>query len=107
MPAKKPEVTPFSSPRERFQSVDLAVRAHHDMVDKPSFNAGADSALAQYVTNQIQGIHDLNSAAACGFRIQGAVDFLSLFKTLAEIPKPGTPESVPGQLLNTDSPRRV
>jgi hypothetical protein len=108
MPAKikEKQTTPFSSIRERFQGNDANVRAHHDLVDSPAFDRGADAALADFTAEVALNIVDMNSAAAAGYRIRGAVDFLRRFKTFAEVPPPQQPQALPGALIPTDPPRR-
>lgn len=108
MPNKtKPNLTPFSSPRERFQAKESNLKAHQDMVDGADFDAGADAALADYVTFVGDNVTDMNSAASAGFRIKGAVEFLRRFKTLGELPKPEPVSDLSGGLIPTDQPKRV
>jgi len=72
MPSKtaKSELTPASTPLQRFQAKDANLKNHQAMVDEDSFNVATDAALAEYVTNLAGGVKDMNTAAAAGFRLE-------------------------------------
>lgn len=77
-------VNPNPSPRARFQKENGAVTAHRALLENPYFDKGADAAMLEYGSLVAQQAKDGNSAMAAGFRLQGAIEFLQVLKTLAE-----------------------
>jgi hypothetical protein len=99
-------ITPFSSPKERFQSDAARIKFHQDLVDKDAFDVSTDAALAEFVTNIGRQASDPNRAMSVGFQLRGAIDFLHELKTLAEQPKPKAKAPNPDNLEPTDPFRR-
>lgn len=82
----RPNVNP--SPRTRFQAVNGHIQAHRSMIELPAFDRGADAALIEYAATLSKSVATGNEAMANGFKIQGAMEFLQFFKTIAEQPQP-------------------
>jgi hypothetical protein len=81
-PMDRPQVNP--SPKTRFQAVNGHISAHRSMIELPAFDRAADAAMLEYSAFTTQQNVDGNSAMATGFKLQGAREFLAVFKTLAE-----------------------
>lgn len=81
--ADKPQIA-NPSPKTRFQIGNGNIAAHRSMLELLAFDRGADAALLEYGKLLAGQSVDGNSAMAAGFRMQGAVEFLSFLKTLAE-----------------------
>lgn len=72
------------SPKERFQASVDNIGPHRDMVVSDPFTRAMDFGLMQYA-NEIQGqAYGSEGAAAVGYKLQGAVEFIGIVKQLAE-----------------------
>ena len=90
------------SPRQRIvQNTALAdeIRA---MLHSPRFEVAHEAALIEFVNNQSTGI-DGSSAIGSHFALEGAKRFLAILTTIADTPKPMTPNTF-GQLQDTTKP---
>ena len=96
----------FSEPHTRFLADGKKSAAHQALVDNPAFDVGTTTALAQYAYDLASEATDLNTAASVGFRLRGAVNFLTRFKTLGERPREKTQIRNTGGLIPTEPPRR-
>jgi hypothetical protein len=104
---KKPLICPDASPQRRFQAKESNIKAHQEMVDSDAFSVGTDAALLEYAQTLAETTNDMNSAAAAGYRLKGAVELLNRVKTLAELPKPSPITAMPSALRPTEPPRRA
>jgi hypothetical protein len=84
----KPAPVINPSPRTRFQQDVLSVTKHRAMLEMPSFTAATDAAMLQYQAELAARCNDGNSAAAMGFKLLGAHEYLQTLKLLAESPRP-------------------
>jgi hypothetical protein len=76
-----------TTPKERFQAHDGNVAAHQRLFTSLEFELSADAAMLEYadqLTRMRAG--DGNAAAAAGFKLAGAMEFLNVLKDLAEKP---------------------
>lgn len=80
--ADKPSYNP--TPKARFQSANGNITAHRGILENAFFDKSADAALLEYQKMLSGQAVDGNGAMSAGFRMQGAVEFLGIFKTLAE-----------------------
>lgn len=90
MPETPKKTTPANpSPRLRFQSGNGNIAAHHNLIELPAFDRGIDFAMLQYSSDLSESgqNQDNMKAMANGYKLQGAKEFLSLLKTLAEVPQ--------------------
>lgn len=81
------------SPKQRFQLAQGSIAAHQSMVKSLAFEAGTDAAMNEY-TDQLSRLRsgDMNAAATAGFKLAGAIEFLTVLKELADKPpKPQAP----------------
>jgi hypothetical protein len=87
------------SPKARFMAVKRAIESHRQMLETPAFERATDMATMEYERLVAEQVRDGNSAMAAGFKIQGALEFLQILKTLAEAqPMParrGDPDNLP------------
>ena len=88
------------SPKDRFQAVRENITAHHAMMERDSFNRACDFAMLEFQSRLVGQTRDGNAAMATGFRIMGAVEFVSILKTLAEA---NLPPAVRKDLDNLDA----
>lgn len=72
------------SPKQRFQATPNAITKHRALLEKTEFDIAADAAMNELQLQLAMQIRDGNSAMSVGFRLQGAQEFLSTFKTLSE-----------------------
>lgn len=88
---KTPEPNRNPTPKERFLSNGTFIKEHHALVDSPEFERAADYAMLQY-TNALNGkVADAISASAVGFKMQGAIEFLMIFRKLGDTTPIPTP----------------
>lgn len=80
---------PNPSPKARFLSVKPYVNTHRDLVLRDDFQRALDYALMEYQT-QVARNTDYAMAGAGHFRIVGALEFVTVLKTLSEqgVPQP-------------------
>lgn len=87
--ADKPNVNP--TPKQKFQSVTIQVSAHRELMQNGDLNRSIDIALLEMQRRQGQVASlDVASAATNHFKVQGALDFVSILRNLgetAELPK--------------------
>jgi hypothetical protein len=88
MATQPPAVLANPTPKARFLQVNPAhtISKHREMVDSDTFQRAADAALLQYQIALAEQIRDGNTAATSGFKMQGVIEFLQLFRNLSETP---------------------
>lgn len=92
----------IQSPKERFLQDGSAVHAHHNVVDSSATVASLDFAMLQLVERYSR---DNGPTAVLNFhRLQGAKDFISIWLTLGDQPKPGEDRPRSDQLIDPDAP---
>jgi hypothetical protein len=101
---QKPQVN--LSPKLRFQKINGAITAHRALLENVWFDAAADAAMNELILQLSMQVRDGNGAMSVGFRMQGAQEFLSMFKTLAEQNQLPKPRSDPDNLPNLDGLKR-
>lgn len=74
------------TPKSRFQSVTTNVSQHRDMVGGAAFQRAADYAMLEYQALLADRTNDAQTAVAAGMKLQGALEFLTQFRLLAETP---------------------
>ena len=99
-----PQVNP--SPKSRFQSVPNNISNHRALIEKAEFDRAADAAMLEYQKALAAQAVDGNSAMSAGFRMQGALEFLSMFKTLAEQTQMPAPRRDVDNLTDTSNLKR-
>ena len=80
----RPPYNPNASPKARFTEVESHVREHKALVESDEFIRGADTALLQAQQMWSDQVKDGNTAMVAGVKLQGALEFLTQFKLLAE-----------------------
>lgn len=88
-----PNVNP--SPKARFVSSKANTDSHRELISRPDFNRSVETALAQMMWLHSSGGEPSasipgNDAAGKFYRLQGAQEFLTILKTLAETSVPLT-----------------
>jgi hypothetical protein len=83
-PNKTPQPDRNPSPKQRFLLNGGFCKAHHAMVDSEAFERAADFAMLQYHLALNGKVNDAVSASAVGFKMQGAQEFLMIFRKLAD-----------------------
>lgn len=71
------------TPRDRFQQSGTRISDHRAMVGSPIFEWAADAALLEYA-NMVSRATTSTEAMGAGLKVQGAIEFLKILKTLAE-----------------------
>jgi hypothetical protein len=97
-------ITPTSTPRERFMADGKNVSGHQAIVDGAYFSRAADAVMLEYsrkLANEVDG----STAAIAGLKLKGAQEFLDLFKSFSEQPKPPAPMKRSDNLTPTDQRR--
>lgn len=82
-----PNVNP--PPRQRFQETKTNISAHREMIQTPEFQRACDFALLQYqgqLAQQPLEANAMNTAAVSHCKVIGALEFLDVFRKLAESP---------------------
>ena len=74
------------TPKARFMQSGTRISNHRQMVSGSIFETSADSALLEYQRVVTESIRDNNTALAAAFKMEGALEFLHVFKMLAESP---------------------
>ena len=87
-PTKQAEPSRNPTPKQRFCSTTMAVSAHRTMVDSDAFTRGCDFAMLQYQLMVAGQITDANAAAAVGMKLQGAIEFMTVLRNLADSAPP-------------------
>lgn len=85
------------SPRTKLLNNKALADKVRDMVDGEVFDTAADAALLQY----IEALPLASSAESITInlgRVLGAKEFLALFRTIADIPKPNDVKGLPPNL---------
>jgi|SRR5580700_4323615 hypothetical protein len=103
-PVKPVNVNP--TPKARFQLERNNLTGHRALIEHAAFDKSADAALLEYQKLLAGQAVDGNSAMSAGFRAQGAVEFLSIFKTLAEQTQMPTPRRDMDNLPATENLKR-
>lgn len=90
--ADKPNVNP--TPKQKFQNIGSTITAHRDLMQNVDLNRSIDVALLEMQRRQgsVTSL-DVASAATNHFKIQGALEFISILRNLgetAELPKTAT-----------------
>lgn len=88
------------TPKVRFQSDDRRLKAHLGLLERSDLQVSLDYALMEYQNILASGSGSLNDAAANHFKIAGVVEFLGVFKRLAE-QKAAPERKIEGQLIQT------
>jgi len=88
------------TPKARFQSDDRRLKAHLTLLERGDLQISLDYALMEYQNILANGSGNLNDAAANHFKMTGVIEFLNVFRKLAQ--QQAAPErKVEGQLLQT------
>lgn len=105
----RPNTNP--TPKARFQSEVGNVTAHRSMMELPAFARGIDAALLEYQKLLSEQVVDGNTGMSAGFRAQGALEVMSVLKTLSETTQRPTPrrdidnlpqvEKMPGKIITS------
>jgi len=103
-PATPPNVNP--RPKARFQKVNGNITAHRALIELDAFDRGSDAAMLEYQRLLAEQTVDGNTAMSAGFRSQGALEFLSVFKTIAEQVQMPAPRRDPDNLPNLGDLKR-
>ena len=80
------QVVKNPTPRQRFTEAHAAVKEHHEMLQRQSFQFAADMALLEYQRLLAATLPDNNGWAAAHLRLAGAQEFLDVFRNLGETP---------------------
>lgn len=104
--AAKPSITPFSTPRDRFQSVQTNIEAHQNLIDSEAFERGSDAAMLEFCSVLSGSVANAESALAAGHQLKGAFAYLRKLKTLAEASKVEAKQGNPDVLQPTEPYRR-
>ncbi len=98
MPA--PNLTPIKnpSPRELFRESADNITQHRNLVDSVPFGKAVQFGLLEYQIMLANQTRDANSALAVGYKLQGAIELLSVIRNLAESPL--ATAKMPSQQLN-------
>lgn len=81
------------SPKVRFREMGDSISRHKALLESRELERGLDFALLQYQVEVSSQIKEGNSAMAAGYRILGAQEFLSVFRTLTVVPLTPTPRA--------------
>lgn len=92
--AERPNVNP--TPKAEFLANPQFVKMHRDMMQQPMLTVSIQYAMLHYqrVMAEARSV-DATAAATSFFKIQGALEFISLLKNLAEMPE--IPKTIPNQ----------
>jgi hypothetical protein len=90
-----PSINP--TPKARYIQEASQVK-HRELVHSQAFQAASDFALLEYQRLVTEQIRDQGSAMAAGLKIQGAIEFMGILRTLAEEPPRIVP--LPAKALN-------
>lgn len=74
-----------------------SITKHRDMVSSNEFQRGADFAMLQYNMILSNQTANADSAMLSGMKLQGAIEFLTVFRMIAEpiqMPKPQVMENL-------------
>lgn len=86
--SKVPEPIRHPTPRQRFLMNGAFLKEHHNLVDSIAFERGCDYALLQYQRQISENITDANGAGAAGLKMKGVMEFLAVFRSLADTSLP-------------------
>lgn len=81
------------SPKLQFLS-SKAVSDHNNMAQSPVLRHSLNMALLEYQNQQLTTMTDANGAAACSFKIKGALEFIDLFMKLGMAPQKVEPSKI-------------
>lgn len=86
------------TPKQKFQSSSLLTQSHQKLVASAEFEVSVDAAMLEYA-DQLSRMRtgDVNMAAAAGFKLAGAYEFLTVLKDLGSRP-PAPTKPVPDNL---------
>ena len=75
------------TPKQRFQQGQGSIVNHNALVQSPQFETSTDAAMLEYA-DQLSRMRtgDVNMAAAAGFKLAGAYEFLTVLKDLGSRP---------------------
>lgn len=93
------------SPKSKFVAIKHCVDQHRELIARPDFQLGIETALVQMIwVHSSGGEHALSvpgtSAAEKFYRVQGAMELIRTIKTLAESQAP-IPAPDPGDIDHT------
>lgn len=75
------------TPRADFQASSDNIKAHHELIQQPGFQAAIKTALAQYGRQLTDSPPpDMGGSASYYLRLQGAHEFVTILMNLAETP---------------------
>ena len=76
------------TPKQRFQESAQSVQKHRAMVDLAEFQRAADFSTLEYQAELSQRNSSMNEAAGNALKMQGAMEFLQVFRNLGETTPP-------------------
>lgn len=84
MPA--PNLAPIKNPtpREIFRESGDSVTKHRNLIDLPEFSRAVNFSLLEFQTLLAAQVKDGNSAMCVGFKLQGALELMTVMRNLAE-----------------------
>jgi hypothetical protein len=85
------------TPKERLMEIPNAIAKHRDLVSSNEFIRGADFTMLQYGMILSNQTTNTDSAVVSGLKMQGAIEFLTVFRMIAEpiqMPKPTVMEGL-------------
>jgi hypothetical protein len=82
-------IIPNPSPKVRFNESEVTIKEHHRILEHPSFQKSCDAAMLQLQVELMGQIPkeqagNFNAAAAAHLRLQGAHEFLTVFRKLTD-----------------------
>lgn len=84
--AERPIVNP--TPKQKFQSSKVFIQNHRELMQDIRLDYSLDVALQQYQRQMCDArITEGNLAAVNHFKMQGAIEFVTILKHLAEMPE--------------------
>jgi hypothetical protein len=88
-----PNVAPIKNPtpRDQFREKADNISLHRTLVDSPQFERGVHFTMLEYQRMLSTQVKDGNSAAAAGYKLQGAIEIMGVLRMLAE-PAPSMPK---------------
>ena len=87
---KAPEPAKNPTPKQRFLQNTRLVKDYVGLIDTDSFHFAVDLAMLEYQRALARKTTDALSASASGFKMQGALEFLEILKTLPDTVVPAT-----------------
>ncbi len=74
------------SPRTKLLNNKALADKVRDMVDSEVFDTAADAAMLQYIES-IPNVSTAEDHASAHNRVQGAIEFLRMFRRIADVPR--------------------